>query len=525
MKNISLLDCTLRDGGYVNDWHFGSKAIYHIVKKMVLSGVEYLELGFVRDCEYNPDYSLFNGNTSVSGMITPKNPGVKYVGMIDMGRPIPLKKLGERTKEGFDLFRVIFKKDKIEEACGYIGRLRGLGYEVFAQAVGTNGYSDGEWIDLICRFNALPIQAFYIVDSFGLMKKRDFLRYAEIADHNLRKDVILGYHSHNNMQQAMENASSMTEMNLKRDIVIDASVYGMGRGAGNLNMELFAAYMNENFGRSYRIEPMLEIIDEYLDAIHKEKFWGYSLPFYLSAQNGCHPNYAVYFAAKGTLTAKSYDEILKSIPPEDKASYSKEKAENFYKAYQEQFIDDRETVRALEREFAGRDILLLGPGASLTTQKDKIKSYMDEEDPLVIALNFIPEDFRCDYVFSCHMRRYKDIQDAEGVRKIVTSNLREAVNYQYMINFSSYMAHAPEVMENSGIMCVNFLRHLGIKRVHLAGLDGYDTSSDRNYVSSGLEYGFPAQEARLRNQLIRKEFQEMSGEIELDFLTKSVYVM
>lgn len=523
MERISLLDCTLRDGGYVNEWNFGAKAIYHIAKKMALTGIEYLELGFVRDCEYCPDYSLFNGNESVSGIIAPKNPEMKYAGMIDMGRPVCLERLGKRTSDGFDLFRVIFKKNKINEAYEYVEKLLKLGYEVFAQAVGTDGYTDGEWIDLIYQFNSLPIQGFYIVDSFGLMKKRDFLRYAEIADHNLREDIILGYHSHNNMQQAMENAASMTEMKLKRDIVIDASVFGMGRGAGNLNMELFAAYMNENYGKCYRIEPMLEIIDEYLNDIHQKSFWGYSLPFYLSALNGCHPNYAIHFSSKGTLTVKSYDEILKSIPKEDKAVYSKEKAEEFYRAYQEQFVDDRETVKVLEHEFAGREILLLGSGVSLTKERAKIQSYIDKSNPLVISLNFIPQDYKYDYVFSCHMRRYKDIQDVAGGKKIITSNLREAVNYQYMVNFSSYMANAPEIMENSGIMCINFLVHLGVKRVYLAGLDGYQTSNSRNYVSSALEYGFSAETACLRNELIRKELQDKRGEIELIFLTESVY--
>lgn len=91
MSKINLLDCTLRDGGYVNDWHFGREAIFNIGKKIVLAGIEYFEIGFVRECDYDEDYSLFDGNESVRKMITPKNPGTHYVGMIDMGRPIPLE--------------------------------------------------------------------------------------------------------------------------------------------------------------------------------------------------------------------------------------------------------------------------------------------------------------------------------------------------------------------------------------------------------------------------------------------------
>ena len=88
---------------------------------------------------------------------------------------------------------------------------------------------------------------------------------------------------------------------LSHDIVLDASVYGMGRGAGNLNMELFASYLNKNYGSHYNIDEFLDIMDEYLKPIFAEHYWGYSLPFYLSARYNCHPNYAGYFADKNTL--------------------------------------------------------------------------------------------------------------------------------------------------------------------------------------------------------------------------------
>lgn len=523
MGQINLLDCTLRDGGYVNQWNFGEKAIRDITKKMVLAGIEYFEIGFVRECNYDRDYSLFDGNSSVKDMIMPKNENTRYVGMIDMGNPIPLEKLGKREIDGFDVFRVIFKKSRREEAYAYIFELINLGYEVFAQAVGTNNYTDSEFIDLIESFNTLPIKAFYIVDSFGLIKKKDFLRLVQIADHNLREEIMLGYHSHNNMQQAMENASLMAELNLRRDIILDACVFGMGRGAGNLNMELFAEYMNENFNKSYWIEPMLEIIDEYLNDIYQKHFWGYSLPLYLSASNACHPNYAIYFASKGTLTVKSYNEILKSIPKSERSEYTQEKAEKFYKMYQENFVDDKWVVAELEKEFAEKEILLLGPGKSLEKEKDRVMSYIEEKQPIVIALNFVPLTYKCDYVFSCHMRRYKNIQDVDTVKKIVTSNLREAKNYQYMINFSSYAANASEILENSGVMCVNFLIHLGVKKVWMAGLDGYDINARRNYVNSGLEYDFPEDALIKRNQLIREEFQEKGKKIEICYITKSMY--
>ena len=526
MGQINLLDCTLRDGGYINDWHFGEKAIKNIIKKLTLAGVEYLEIGFVKNLEYNPDFSLFPKNDNVSSVVLSKNENTKIVGMIDMGNPVSFEQLGHNDANGFDVLRVIFKKNKIQEAINYISELSQLGYEIFAQPVGTDQYTLDEFSELANKVNTLPIKAFYIVDSFGLIKKRQLMSLVEIADDNLRDDIMLGYHSHNNIQQAKENASALAESGIKRDICIDACVFGMGRGAGNLNMEVFAQYMNENFAKHYRIDPMLEIIDEYLNPIYRENFWGYSMPLYLSASNGCHPNYAIYFSKKGSLTVKSYDEILKSISKEDKALFSKEKAEYYYQKYQANYYNDSEMFEKLSDEILGRKVLLLGSGKSLSQQENNIKTFITKEHPIVISLNFIPNQFDVQYVFCCHMRRYNGMKNQRNfnhVKKIITSNLRDADEYDYMLNFSSYNPEEDELHENSGIMMLNILICIGVTKVYLAGMDGYEVHSTTNYIHSGLEYDFSDEDLICRNNYIKRDIQKKCKQIEICFITQSLY--
>ena len=89
MGNINILDCTMRDGGYINDWNFGEEAIKEIGKRIISSGVEYFEIGFMRDVTYNPDKTLFPGNEEIAKIIAPKDPNVKYFGMLDVGNPLP----------------------------------------------------------------------------------------------------------------------------------------------------------------------------------------------------------------------------------------------------------------------------------------------------------------------------------------------------------------------------------------------------------------------------------------------------
>lgn len=304
---IRLLDCTLRDGGYINDWRFGKRAMKYILNKLELAGIEYIEVGFIKGDLFDEDRTVFPDGVSIRNFIAPKHHNTKYVAMVDMSAPIPLDKIPICTKSDVDLIRVIFKQNNLDIGLDYISKVKERGYDVMAQLVSTDTYSDEELISAIIRLNKIGPYAVYLVDSLGVIKINEFLRMIYLMDHNLDKKITLGYHSHNNLQQALGNAISFVNLNLKRNIIIDVCVFGMGRGAGNLNEEIFAEFLNENYDKSYLIEPMLEIIDEYLMDIYKKNYWGYALPFYLTAWNRVHPNYGKYYNAKGTLTEKAFD--------------------------------------------------------------------------------------------------------------------------------------------------------------------------------------------------------------------------
>lgn len=524
MGKIFLLDSTLRDGGYINDWQFGEETIKNFSKKIALTGVEIYEVGFMKGDAYDKNRSVFPNVESIAEMIHPKKSNMMYVAMIDMNSPVPIERIVQYDGTSVDGLRIIFKKEHIHEAYEYCRKIKNLGYTLFVQFVGTDAYSDMEFIEAIEKFNILKPYAVSIVDSFGLIKRKHFLRLVYLADNNLAKQIVLGYHAHNNLQQAFGNAEALVEMNLKRDICIDACIFGMGRGAGNLNMELFAEYMNENFGKHYRIEPMLEIMDEYLNDIYKKKFWGYSLPYYLSASTGCHPNYAIYLAEKDSLTVKSFNELLRSIPSPEKSNFSKKNAEHFYKEYQDNYLNDRETISNLSNEIAERDILLLAPGGSLCEYSEIIKALIIKENLLVMAVNFVNTNFDIDYVFSSNMRRYIKIQGHTDAKCIITSNMKEAEKYNYMVNFASYSSNMPEIIDNSGIMALNLLLGLGIKHVYVVGMDGYTEEKINNYFEQTLEHDF-SNVAKMRNELISKEIRALSKKINIQFVTPTSYVI
>lgn len=525
MGKISLLDCTLRDGGYINDWQFGEECIKNFSKKIALAGVEIVEVGFIKGDTFNPNRSVFPDVESIRSMIEPKVHDLMYVGMLDMSAPIPLERITPCTGESIDGIRVIFKKSKIEEAFVYCKRIKELGYKLFVNFVGTDLYSDEEFIKGIEKFNSIEPYAMSIVDSFGLIKRKHFLRLVYLADNNMLPGIVLCYHAHNNLQQAFGNAEALVEMNLKRDICIDACVFGMGRGAGNLNLELFAEYMNENYNTHYRVEPMLELMDEYLSEIYRNRFWGYSLPLYLSASTGCHPNYAIYLAEKNTLPVKSFNELLRGIPANEKANFSRDKAERFYQEYQQNYVDDSAVLTQLGKEIDGRNILLIANGSSVVQLQNDIQNYIKANNPIVMAVNFAEAQFPIDYVFCGNARRYNKIEGKTTAKLIMTSNVKTSDDKAFVLNYSSLMSVTPAISNNSGLMALRLLMTLGVKHIAVAGMDGYKEQQDGRQLSVQELEKTEVLDNHTINELMSKELSEINKTMRIEFITPTLYTL
>ena len=210
------------------------------------------------------------------------------------------------------------------------------GYKLFVQPMVTIDYTISEYNQLIDRIRELDPFAVSIVDSFGYMSKSELFKYFQLLDANLDKNVLIGFHSHNNMQMALMNAESLLSYKTDRTIIIDASLYGMGRGAGNLNTELIANYYNETVSYQFNVHGLLQLIGEYIYPISKEKPWGYSPYFYLTALYHCHPNYVTYLLSEHDVSVMEFERFMKFIPAEYKTKCRKPKVLEFYKGFKEQ---------------------------------------------------------------------------------------------------------------------------------------------------------------------------------------------
>lgn len=531
MGELKLLDCTLRDGGYVNDWNFGHNNLVSVFERLVDANIDVIEIGFLDDRRpFDINRSIMPDTDCVEkiyGGLERKQAMV--VGMIDYGT-CKLENIKPCKDSFLDGIRVIFKKHLREPAMQYCAELKKLGYKVFAQLVSVTSYEDDEMMDLIRLANEVKPYAVSMVDTYGLMHQNNLKHYFGLLNEHLLPEIGIGYHAHNNFQMGYANCIEMLSQKVDRMMLVDGSIYGMGKSAGNAPIELIAMHMNECYGKNYHISQILEAIDANIMNFYTPATWGYNMFFYLAASNDCHPNYVSYLMDKRTLSVKSINEILGKLQGEKQLLYDKDYIERLYKEYQDIEVDDTEDIKALSDTFDGRNVLLIGPGMNIHKQSDEVKKCIEEKSPIVISVNFIAEEFGTDYVFLSNSKRYVQLATALSKKDldfkvIATSNVtKTSGKFDYTLNYSSLLDENAEIIDNSFIMLLKVMKRLGVKEVSLAGFDGYIGDAKQNYINPNMEYNFNEAQANALNQYVADVLSKMKKELKMEFITDSLYV-
>ncbi|MBR3604542.1 MAG: hypothetical protein IKL52_00765 [Candidatus Gastranaerophilales bacterium] len=320
-KQIKLLDCTLRDGGYVNNWHFGEKFIEKIISDLINSKIDFIEVGYLRDDYFSDDYSLFSIQNN---FLKYKKFASKIAFMIDFEKinQLNLFKNIEKFKD-FTL-RIAFKRPNLKNALDFSKKLVEAGCNISLNPMHTINYSEDEIDYLIKKTNEIMPSSIVIVDTNGQMIKNDILYLSEYFDKNLKSEIILGFHSHNNLDLSYENAKIFLENLKNRDIILDASLYGMGRGAGNLKTEEIVSFLNEKHKKEYKINIIKELIKTFIFPIYQINPWFLTEQHKIVAINKCHPNYASYFLKNNIDDINFCEYVLKNIPKNYKDVYNEE---------------------------------------------------------------------------------------------------------------------------------------------------------------------------------------------------------
>lgn len=521
MKKVHILDCTLRDGGYCNQWKFGFEKIKKITSKLVEAEIDIIECGFITNkVAYDPETTKYNTVAQVAKVIPEKKENKIFVVMMNYGE-YSIDDLPEYNGTSVDGIRVAFHKKNVNEALILCEQIKKKGYKVFVQAMVSLCYSDEEFLAMIRKVNEIEPYAFYIVDSFGMMKAKDLKRLFYVVEHNLKDNIWIGFHSHNNMQLAYSNAQSLVGLHSNRNLIVDSSIYGMGRGAGNLNTELFIEYLNENYDKNYYLKPLLTIIDEIIDDFYRKNYWGYSLPNYISAKHNAHPDYASFLDEKKTLTVEDVENIFQLMDEEKKFSYDKKYIEELYTRYLATGKVQEDHKEELMEMLAGKRLLLIAPGKSSLEEKNKITAEMDKSDVLSVSVNF--DYVGTDFIFLSNLRRYRELEEARYGKCIVTSNIISDRVY-LQTNYRDLLNDVEAVRDNAGLMAIKFFKSYGLKEIFLAGFDGYSYDAKENYANSQMIFINRNAVLDAINEGMIEVLHALSKDIKISFLTTPKHI-
>ncbi len=529
---IQLLDCTLRDGAYIVNSEFGMPAMKGIIKKMQDANVDLVECGWLKDGEYREGTTFYHVPSDLESCLTEKNSHTTYVAMIDWDR-YSLENLPVCDGRSIDAIRVVFPQNKFREGIALGRVIQEKGYQVYFQAANTLGYSDEELCALAEEVNHAAPVCLSVVDTFGAMYGEDLEHIVSILDSHLDKDIRLGFHSHNNQQLSFALTMQFVELmqQMERSCIVDSSLCGMGRGAGNATTELVANFLNRKYAGNYDMNVILDAIDTYMQHFQRNFEWGYSTPYFIAGMYCTHVNNIAYLLDNHRTRARDMRNIIGSLSSDDRKKYDYDLLERKYLDYQNKMTDDEENVNKLKKDIGEREVLLLLPGRSVIKEKAKIDAYTAAHHPVVIGVNAVFDGYSYDYVFFSNKGRYEYAQEIypelfERFPRIVASNIKTVPEAQeILVNFNLLIKRGWSHFDNSGIMCLRLLNRLHVTNVSLAGFDGFGGAHDENYADASLPYIDPGKDWEDLNAEIKdmlSDFKNMTNDfMKIRFLTES----
>lgn len=321
-KKIEILDCTLRDGGYLIDWMFGYENILFVLQNLALAKIDYIECGFLNENSVSDDKAFFKTINDLDNILL-KNQ--KYTFMINYGE-FSIKNFSKCKNKNIKI-RLAFKKHLLKEALEYVKELKELGWDVFVNPTSTNFYSKEELRYLIDSVNDIQPYALYIVDTIGNMKPNEVEELLDLFDSNLFREISIGFHSHDNLQLSAKNTKVVLQKKTTRNFIIDSCIMGIGRGAGNLATEYIVQVLASKYNSNY----LKEIAQRVILPIYNNKDSNGKI-YYITASNSCHPNYGKALMKMG-FSEKKVDKLLKQIPEENKLIFNNEVLEKICQVY------------------------------------------------------------------------------------------------------------------------------------------------------------------------------------------------
>lgn len=350
---MKILDCTLRDGGYYTNWDFDEALVQNYIDCTNNLPIDYIEIGY-----RNPKLEGYYGkyffcNTNVLKKFR-KESNKKISIMLNQKSVTKdnVNSILEPAKEYIDLVRIALDPESIEETIPIANQIKDLGIDLALNIMYASKWCDNnEFISSLSQLNSV-CKYIYFVDSYGSMFPEDVRKICQ----NLSSDITSGFHGHNNMQMGLSNTLEALQFGVE---IVDSTITGMGRGAGNLSTELLLTVLNKKKNLDVDFDSLSNIVSDF--TLLKNKFgWGTSLPYMFSGVNSFPQKQVMDWVTK---RFHSFGTIIKNLSLE----------ENYLNEYDDFCIEEKERV------------LLVGGGESIRQHEESIVLFLKINPDIVVV--------------------------------------------------------------------------------------------------------------------------------------------
>ena len=311
-KELKVLDCTIRDGGLMNSSRFDDKTVRAVYDACADAGIDYMEIGYKNSKSiYNPaDFGdwRFCDEDAVKRIVGDNKRDIKISVMADAAKSDYKTELGPKSESLIDMVRIAAYIHQIPLALDMIKHCTDMGYETTVNIMAVSTVRESELDEGLEMFGESGVGSIYLVDSFGSLYSEQIrymmAKYMRIA-HEYGKEI--GIHAHNNLQLAFANTIEAIVCGAN---MVDGTLAGLGRGAGNCPLELLVGFLHNP---RYTIRPLLECVEKEIEPMREKLGWGFDYPYMVTGFLNRHPKSAMEYneSDKRGQIVNFYDDMMK----------------------------------------------------------------------------------------------------------------------------------------------------------------------------------------------------------------------
>lgn len=489
-KKIKILDCTLRDGGYYNNWDFSKNIYQKYFKSIKKSKIDAIEIGF----RFFPrDYFL--GPFAYSTDLFLKKKKIKHSRlaiMINASELIEKRNYNfffNKKKSPVKIIRIACHLNEYPKIKKKLAIIKKNGYELHLNLMQISEYSDEILKNFFNNLDKKNIDIFYFADSFGSLEPKRVGKICKLVKKNWQKEF--GFHSHDNKGLALKNCIAAYKNGATW---FDGTIQGMGRGAGNVSTENLYKYFNKIYNKY--LPKKIKSLSLEFKKLKKKYKWGKSDLYKIAADKSIHPTYVQNFLDVKNLSEDNIKFILKDLSLIDARKYD---FDTFNKYLETKSKTNNLSSYDFSGMFKNKNVLILANGPSLKKNIDEINQFILNKKPVVLTLNFVPYikknlvnffvishyEKLLEYMSIFKKNLDKIIIPKERLEKIKKMSRPIFIKYNYGIitkknTFKAYSNYC--VLPNNLVFTYSIaLCKIGeAKKIYLCGFDGYEDNSYKN---------------------------------------------